>query len=58
MIQTCKVQLGSPMFCHMWQMQIFTQPKYLSLSSINAVKKLKNNVYIFLSMNEIQISAG
>lgn len=28
-------------FCHMWQMQIFIQPKDLSLRSINAVKKLK-----------------
>lgn len=43
-IQMCKVQLDSSTFCHMQQMQVFIQPKDLSLSSIKVVKKLKNSL--------------
>lgn len=46
-IQTCKVQLDSSTFCHMWQMHTFIQPKDLFLSSDNVVKRLKNNLCTF-----------
>lgn len=47
LVQTRKVQIDSSTFWLMWQMQIFTQTKDLSLSSINVVKKLKNNLCTF-----------
>lgn len=46
-IQTCKVQLDSSTFCHMWQMHTFIQPKDLFLSSDNVVERLKNNLCTF-----------